>query len=50
MPKTMLVVDDQSDVRDYVRMALDVERHRTYEASNGEDALLMTLFLEANPA
>lgn len=41
MPKTMLVVDDQSDVRDYVRMALDVERHRTYEASNGEDALLM---------
>lgn len=36
---TILVVDDEPRIRDYVRMNLELERYRVLEASNGIEAL-----------
>ena len=37
--KTLVVIDDQSEVRDLVRMILKAESHELYEAANGEAGL-----------
>lgn len=39
MRKTLVVIDDQSEVRDLVRMILNAEGHDLHEASNGEAGL-----------
>ena len=36
---TILVVDDEPRIRDYVRMNLELERYRVIEASNGREAM-----------
>src|SRR5579863_4171087 len=36
---TILVVDDEPRIRDYVRMNLELERYRVLEASNGIEAI-----------
>jgi len=41
MTSTILVVDDQSDSRQLVRMVMELERHNIIEAANGEKALAM---------
>lgn len=38
---TILIVDDEADIRLMLRLALSVEPHRIVEAVNGEDALSM---------
>ena len=37
--KTCLIVDDDSSVRDYVKVILEREQYRTIEAENGVQAL-----------
>ena len=39
LPKKVLVVDDDSDWRDFVRTALEGLGYQTIEAANGESAL-----------
>jgi CheY-like chemotaxis protein len=39
-PCVVLVVDDESDIRDIISTALDGEDYRVLQASNGEEALL----------
>jgi len=41
MKPTILVVDDQSDARQMVRMVMEIERYAVIEAGNGEKALAM---------
>ena len=41
MTSTILVVDDQSDARQLVRMVMELEHHTDIEAANGERALAM---------
>ena len=36
---TILVVDDEPRIRDYVRMNLELERYRVLEACNGVEAI-----------
>jgi len=36
---TILIVDDEPRIRDFVRMNLELERYRVIEASNGIEAL-----------
>ena len=36
---TILVVDDEPRIRDYVRMNLELERYRVLEACNGIEAI-----------
>jgi two-component system cell cycle sensor histidine kinase/response regulator CckA len=38
-PKTCLIVDDESSVRAYVRVVLEQEQFRTFEAEDGIQAL-----------
>lgn len=40
MRKTVLVVDDNEDIRDFVRISLEEEGYRIIEAVDGEGALL----------
>ncbi|MFZ6693852.1 response regulator [Undibacterium sp. SXout20W] len=41
MKPTILVVDDQSDARQMVRMVMEIERYPVIEAGNGEKALAL---------
>ncbi|MFZ6688093.1 response regulator [Undibacterium sp. SXout11W] len=41
MKPTILVVDDQSDARQMVRMVMEIERYPVIEAGNGERALAL---------
>ncbi len=36
---TILIVDDEPRIRDFVRMNLELERYHVIEASNGQEAL-----------
>jgi len=36
---TILIVDDEPRIRDFVRMNLELEHYRVLEASNGLEAL-----------
>jgi len=36
---TILIVDDEPRIRDFVRMNLELEHYRVFEASNGLEAL-----------
>jgi DNA-binding response OmpR family regulator len=36
---TILVVDDEPRIRDFVRMNLELEHYRVFEANNGLEAL-----------
>ena len=38
-PKKILVVDDEADVRDYLRLALEEDGFDVVEAVDGKDAL-----------
>jgi DNA-binding response OmpR family regulator len=37
--KRILIVDDQPDIRDLVRMTLEIDGHEVHEADHGEAAL-----------
>lgn len=37
--KRILVVDDQQDIRELVRMTLEIDGHEVHEADNGQAAL-----------
>ena len=39
MKKTILVVDDEPDIRDSVKMILEVNGYNVYTAENGDDCL-----------
>ncbi|RLF31917.1 MAG: hypothetical protein DRM98_04775 [Thermoplasmata archaeon] len=39
MPKTILVVDDEEDIRESVKMILEVNGYRVIEAVDGDDCL-----------
>lgn len=41
MSKRLVVIDDQSEVRDLVRMILKTENYELFEAGNGEEGLRM---------
>jgi len=36
---TILIVDDEPRIRDFVRMNLELEHYRVFEANNGTEAL-----------
>ena len=36
---TILIVDDEARIRDFVRMNLEIEHYRVIEAENGVEAL-----------
>lgn len=39
MPKTVLTIDDQADIRRLVRMTLEFDGYKVLEASDGEEGL-----------
>lgn len=39
--KRILIVDDQEDIRELVRMTLEIDGHEVHEAADGADALQM---------
>src|SRR5688572_9875889 len=44
MPQTILVVDDESKLRDLIRVFLDQEGYRVVEAANGREALYVARY------
>lgn len=39
MPKTIMVVDDEKDIRETVKTILEKEKYKVITAVNGDDAL-----------
>lgn len=46
--KSILIVDDDPDLQDFVSEALRIENHEVYQANNGQEALDLLLSLRSD--